>query len=51
MLSIRHLTEYTYKQPVSFGDHRIMVRPRESFDQRLIEVRRAGPPCCARRAK
>jgi transglutaminase-like putative cysteine protease len=36
LLTIRHITEYTYRQPVSFGEHRIMMRPRESFDQRLI---------------
>ncbi len=39
LLTIRHLTEYSYKQPVSFGEHRIMMRPRESFDQRLIAAR------------
>ena len=36
-LNLSHVTTYTYKQPVSFGEHRIMVRPRESFDLRLIE--------------
>ncbi|MDB5687488.1 MAG: transglutaminase family protein, partial [Rhizorhabdus sp.] len=39
LLTIRHITEYSYRQPVSFGEHRIMVRPRESFDQHLIEAR------------
>jgi transglutaminase-like putative cysteine protease len=39
LLSIRHVTEYRYRQPVSFGEHRIMVRPRESYDQHLIEAR------------
>jgi transglutaminase-like putative cysteine protease len=39
VLTIRHVTEYAYRQPVSFGEHRIMVRPRESYDQRLIEAR------------
>jgi transglutaminase-like putative cysteine protease len=38
-LTISHVTSYTYRQPVSFGEHRIMVRPRESYDQRLIEAR------------
>jgi len=38
LLAIRHITEYTYRQPVSFGEHRIMMRPRESFDQRLISA-------------
>ncbi|MEJ7928060.1 transglutaminase family protein [Sphingobium sp. AN641] len=39
LLRVRHLTEYSYRQPVSFGEHRIMMRPRESFDQRLVEAR------------
>ena len=38
LLRIRHVTAYRYAQPVSFGEHRIMMRPRESFDQRLIEA-------------
>ena len=39
LLKIHHLTEYTYRQPVSFGEHRIMMRPRESYDQQLVEAR------------
>ncbi len=39
LLTIRHVTQYNYRQPVAFGEHRIMVRPRESYDQRLIEAR------------
>ena len=35
-LTISHVTTYSYRQPVMFGEHRIMVRPRESYDQRLI---------------
>lgn len=38
LLTIRHTTEYAYRQPVSFGEHRIMMRPRESFDQRLVKA-------------
>jgi transglutaminase-like putative cysteine protease len=37
ILTIRHITTYQYKQPVSFGEHRMMLRPRESHDQRLLE--------------
>ncbi|RYE00540.1 MAG: transglutaminase family protein, partial [Sphingobacteriales bacterium] len=37
-LTLSHLTTYTYRQPVSFGEHRIMVRPRESYDQHLIDA-------------
>ena len=38
-LNVSHVTTYTYRQPVAFGEHRIMVRPRESYDQHLIEAR------------
>lgn len=37
-LSLSHVTTYSYRQPVAFGEHRIMVRPRESFDQHLIDA-------------
>ncbi len=43
-LTISHVTTYSYRQPVSFGEHRIMVRPRESYDQRLIEAELAISP-------
>ncbi len=39
LLIIRHMTRYSYSQPVSFGEHRIMMRPRESFDQRMVSAR------------
>jgi transglutaminase-like putative cysteine protease len=35
-VSIRHLTTYRYRNPVAFGEHRMMMRPLESYDQRLI---------------
>ncbi len=38
ILSVRHLTTYRYRHAVSFGEHRIMFRPRDSYDQRLIEA-------------
>ncbi|MGC1479958.1 MAG: transglutaminase family protein [Chthoniobacterales bacterium] len=31
-IRIAHLTEYRYDQPVSFGPHRVIVRPREGHD-------------------
>jgi len=37
ILTIRHLTSYHYKQPVAFGDHRMMLRPRDDEDQRVLE--------------
>ena len=35
-LKIHHRTIYRYRQPVSLGSHRLMLRPRESRDLRLI---------------
>ena len=35
-LTIRHRTTYLYHQPVKLGPHRLMLRPRESRDLRLI---------------
>lgn len=37
-LTIRHVTTYRYRQPVTFGEHRLMLRPRDSHDQRVIEA-------------
>jgi transglutaminase-like putative cysteine protease len=39
ILTVRHTTTYRYRQPVGFGEHRIMFRPRDSHDQKLIEER------------
>ena len=38
VLTIDHVTTYRYRQPVAFGEHRIMTRPRESFDQHVIDT-------------
>ncbi len=35
-ITIHHTTTYRYRQPVSLGPHRLMLRPRESRDLRLI---------------
>ena len=37
ILTIRHLTTYHYKQPVAFGEHRMMLRPRDDDDQKVLE--------------
>src|SRR3954470_22303153 len=33
---IVHTTTYRYRQPVSFGEHRVMFRPRDSHDLRVL---------------
>lgn len=37
LLSVRHITEYRYSTPVELGEHRMMFRPRESHDLRLLK--------------
>ncbi|HWF01105.1 MAG TPA: transglutaminase family protein [Caulobacteraceae bacterium] len=39
MLQIRHRTRYRYRRGVSFGEHRMMLRPREGPDQAIVEER------------
>ena len=38
LLTVRHRTVYRYVNPVSLGEHRLMCRPRDSHDLRLIET-------------
>ena len=38
LLSVRHVTAYRYRKPVAFGEHRMMLRPRDSYDQQLLEA-------------
>ena len=37
-ISVVHKTTYRYAQPVLLGDHRLMCRPRDSHDLRLIDT-------------
>jgi transglutaminase-like putative cysteine protease len=37
ILIIRHITTYHYKKPVEFGEHRMMLRPRDDHDQKVLE--------------
>ena len=37
-LSINHITKFSYSNPVGFGDHRMMLRPRDSHDLRLLSA-------------
>ena len=38
VLTVRHVTIYRYSEPVGLGEHRMMFRPRESHDLRLIQT-------------
>jgi transglutaminase-like putative cysteine protease len=38
-LTVRHVTIYRYSEPVRFGEHRMMFRPRESHDLRLVSMK------------
>jgi len=35
-LTVRHLTTYRYARPIALGRHRLMLRPRDSHDLRLV---------------
>ena len=48
ILSIRHITRYRYREPVGIGEHRMMFRPRESYDQRLLSFDLAISPTPSR---
>jgi transglutaminase-like putative cysteine protease len=39
LLTIHHKTEYRYDRPVAFGEHRIMLRPRDGHDLRVLDSR------------
>lgn len=36
IFAVRHITTYSYRRKVRFGEHRLMFRPRDSYDQRLL---------------
>lgn len=36
--SVNHVTTYSYTAPVRLGEHRMMLRPRDSNDQRLLDA-------------
>jgi transglutaminase-like putative cysteine protease len=38
LLTVRHVTVYRYSVPVELGEHRMMFRPRESHDLRLVRT-------------
>jgi transglutaminase-like putative cysteine protease len=44
LLTVRHATTYRYSAPVVFGQHRLMLRPRDSHDLRIVEASLALSP-------
>lgn len=38
ILTVTHRTAYRYASPVAFGEHRLMFRPRDSHDLRLLDT-------------
>ena len=38
LVTIRHITTYRYRRRVAFGEHRMMLHPRNSHDQRVIQA-------------
>src|SRR4029077_20338629 len=49
LLTVRHATTYRYSAPVTFGQHRLMLRPRDSHDLRLIDAELSlSPPGAVR---
>ncbi len=44
ILTIKHVTTYHYKRPVAFGEHRMMLRPRDDEDQKVLESELAITP-------
>jgi transglutaminase-like putative cysteine protease len=50
VLRVHHKTTYVYKKPVEFGEHRLMSRPRDSHDLRLLDTTLViDPPASALR--
>ena len=38
LLTVRHATTFRYARPVAFGQHRLMLGPRDSHDLRLVSA-------------
>jgi transglutaminase superfamily protein len=41
-LTVHHSTVYRYREPAGLGEHRMMFRPRESHDLRLLRLDFSG---------
>ena len=46
-MRIVHTTEYHYREPVTFGVHRILMRPREGHDLRIVNASVEVLPKCS----
>jgi transglutaminase-like putative cysteine protease len=44
VFNVRHLTRYLYRQAIKPGRHEWLARPRDSFDQRLLDCRLSVNP-------
>ena len=38
ILQVEHTTVYRYAQPVEFGEHRVMFRPRSGYDVQVLDL-------------
>ena len=47
ILNVVHRTRYRYASQVCFGPHRMMMRPRDSHDLRLIDTALTIAPCAS----
>lgn len=44
ILEVQHVTTYRYRRPVAIGTHRLMLRPRDSHDLRLVSAQLTCSP-------
>jgi hypothetical protein len=47
VVTVHHRTIYRYANPVQFGPHRLMLRPRDSHDLRLLDTNLAIQPAAS----
>ncbi|MEQ8440914.1 MAG: transglutaminase family protein [Alphaproteobacteria bacterium] len=49
ILTVHHVTSYHYDRPVRFGEHALMMRPRDSHDLRMLEASLSVSPAATTR--
>ena len=47
LYEITHRTAFRYTEPVRFGEHRVLFRPRDSHDQRVLATDLRVSPAAA----